>query len=283
MQGRWGAHTVSEVETGTPEVQKSKRQANMALVGLLIAVVALGAAFVVFDGATFVADLLSGDEVAETTVPDKPSIPSADTVTPSEEPTESDEPTDTAEEPADTSTSNVTQPTVVPPTGDQLSRMFWEQVGSQEQIGKLVRGEISSFSLGGVTNNGTTASIGVSAIYKAGGSLGGTMVLRNYSGVWYFSSISSGGGTTVKSIPADTGITATIVNQTPSNQDIPLAIIDGGYTTCSVTSVSGGSGTATVNITLSGGTSARASGQIVCVSKTIGGTKYWFITSFRRS
>lgn len=272
-------------QTGTSEVHKTKRQASLALVGLLVAVLALGAAFVVFDGAEFVADLLSGDEIATTTIPPKPTVPAADstaTPEPSDEPTESVEPTAT-EEPGDVAASGTTAPTAVPPTGDQLSRMFWEQVGSQEQIGKLVAGEISSFSLGSVSNNGTTASIGVSANYKAGGSLSGTMVLRNYSGVWYFSSISAGGGATPRTIPADTGITSTIVAQTPANQDIPNAIIGGGYKTVTVNSVSAGSGTATIGITLSGGTAARVSGQIVCVSKTIGGTKYWFITSFRRS
>jgi hypothetical protein len=272
---------VSEKDTSTTEVQKTKRQASVALVGLLVVVLALGAAFVVFDGAQFVADLLSGDEIAESDIPPKPALPSGDAVEPSEEPTESVEPTT----PADTSTSGVTEPTVVAPTGDQLARMFWEQAASQEQIGKLVAGEISSFSLGGVSNNGTTASVRVTANYKAGGSLSGTMVLRNYSGVWYFSSITRDGntGASVKSIPADTGITSTIVAQTASNQDIPNAIISGGYKTCTINSVSGGSGTATIGMTLSGGTSPRVSGQIVCVSKVIGGTKYWFITSFRRS
>ncbi len=276
-------------ETGTPEVHKSKRQASIALVGLLAAVAVFAAAFVAFDGAEIVADLMSGDEVAETVVPPKPSVPTEDEATtaePAEEPEESAQTTETesATETDDTASAGSVTPAVTSPTGDQLSRMFWEQVGSQEQIGKLVAGEISGFSLGTVTNNGTSASIGVSANYKAGGSLGGTMVLRNYSGVWYFSSISSaGGGTTVKSIPADTGITSTIVAQTPTNQDIPKAIIGGGYKTVTVNSVSAGSGTATVSITLSGGTSARVSGTILCTSKTIGGTKYWFITSFRRA
>jgi len=274
---------VTDTEVGTPEVQKSKKSASLALVGLLLVVALFAAAFVALDGAQFVADLMAGDEIAETDIPDKPTVPAEDTAPDaSTDATESVEPTETADKDDD---SAVGTAEVTPPSSDSLARMFYEQVNSREQIGKLVAGEISSFTLGSASDNGTTASIPVSAAYKSGGSLSGTMVLRNYSGVWYFSSITRNGnsGSAVQTVPADTGITSTIVQQTASNQDIPLAIIDGGYTTCSVNSVSTGSGTATIGITLSGGTSPRVSGQIVCVSKVIGGTKYWFITSFRRS
>jgi hypothetical protein len=62
-----------------------------------------------------------------------------------------------------------------------------------------------------------------------------------------------------------------------------VAILDGGYKTVTVNGVSGGSGTASVNISLSGGTAPRAAGTITCVSKDIGGVKHWFITSFAKN
>ena len=74
-----------------------------------------------------------------------------------------------------------------------------------------------------------------------------------------------------------------IVSAQASNQDIPVGIVNGGYKTVTVNGVSGGSGTASIAISLSGGTAPRAAGTITCVSKDIGGVKHWFITSFARN
>lgn len=277
-------------------VAKSQRKLMGVLVALLLVFGALAAAYTFFDGADLIADLMNGgDEVAETDIPPKPDVP-ADDDPASEEPTKtadepaSEEPTKTADEPAETpptpapSTGTDTGSAAVPPPGDAQARMYWEQVASQENIGKLVRGQIASFALGTPSNNGSTASIPVTAFYTDGGSLNGTMVLRNYNGTWYFSSITRAGGSggAPSGVPADYGVVSTIVSQQATNQDIPKAIVSGGYKTMTVNSASGGSGTATLGITLSGGTAPRTSGSVVCITKTIGGKKYWFITSFAK-
>jgi hypothetical protein len=163
--------------------------------------------------------------------------------------------------------------------------MYWEQVASQEQIGKLVRGQVRSVAFGSVVLSGETAVVPLSVAYVDGSSMSGRMVLRRYGTAWYFSSIARSGNaltvTTGKS--ADIGVVSTIVNQQASNQDLVSGIVVGKYKTCTVNGVSSGSGTATVRITLSGGQEEAVAGRITCISKVLDGTKMWFVTSFARN
>ena len=294
---------MADIETSGDEVARSRKSMIRALAALGVVAV-LGGGFLAVGGVDGVTKLLSGDTdtTAEDVAPVTPATPAEQE--PAEEPasevaSETAEPTETvvAEESAaapstgtQTSSTNTpssvtpSQPAVAtPPTADQQSRMYWEQVASQEQIGKLVRGEISSFTLGTANRSGSTASVPVTVSYKTGGSISGTMVLRDYSGTWYFSSITRNGHTaTTPTGSGDTSVIAAIVTQQAANQDIPTGIISGGYKKVTVNSASMGSGTASLKITLSGGSAAPTSGTITCVSKTIGGVKHWFITSFAK-
>ncbi|MBN2847461.1 MAG: hypothetical protein JXP72_03305 [Coriobacteriia bacterium] len=290
---------MADIETKNDEVASSRKGVIRALAALGIVAV-LGGSFLAVGGVDGVSRMLSGesDTAAEDVAPATPAAPAeteAEAEEPAEEPAEETTTTaeaEEAEEPGVSTTSGTSGTTAVtpsqpavatPPTADQQSRMYWEQVASQEQIGKLVRGEISSFSLGTVSRSGYTASVPVTVSYKAGGSISGTMVLRDYSGTWYFSSITRNGHTaTTPTGSGDTSVIAAIVTQQAANQDIPTGIISGGYKKVTVNSVSQGSGTATLKITLSGGTAAPMPGTITCVSKTIGGVKHWFITSFAK-
>ncbi|PKQ38554.1 MAG: hypothetical protein CVT59_00200 [Actinobacteria bacterium HGW-Actinobacteria-1] len=277
------------------ETVKSSRRGVVTAVLLLVLVFGLLAiAYAFMGGDELVADLLGGAKNEPVVVtPTKPSTPSTETTdtattdntSTAEVPGESTEPTPTATDTSGGTTGGTTTPAVKPPTADQAARMYWEQVASQEQIVKLVNGEVVSVSFGTVSKSGTTANVPITVSYKAGGSLSGTMVLRNYSGVWYFSSIARSGGSLAVETgkAADLGIVSTIVSNQAANQAIVVGIVNGTYKKCTVNSVSGGSGTATVNITVGGGTAPSAAGSIVCVSKTISGTKTWFITSFTKN
>ena len=285
-----------DVQTSGDEVASSRKGMIRALAALGIVAVLAGV-FLIAGGPDAVVRLLSGED--DTTAGDVAPVTPAEGAdsedeapkAASDETSEAAEATVTAE--AETGTTGGTKspssvapspaPVATPPTADQQSRMYWEQVASQEQIGKLVRGEISSFTLGTANRSGSTASVPVTVSYKTGGSISGTMVLRDYSGTWYFSSITRNGHTaTTPSGSGDTSVIAAIVTQQAANQDIPTGIISGAYKKVTVNSVSQGSGTATLNITLSGGTAAPMPGTITCVSKTIGGVKHWFITSFAK-
>lgn len=286
---------MAEQKPAKDDVAKSKTRVIGALVALVLVAAAAGA-FALTGGIDMVADLIAGTSDAEEPAEQPAEQPSEEPAEePADEPAEepSEEPTETAGdvEPADDGTvlpSNsgdaVAPPAATAPTLDQQNRMYAEQVASQEQIGNLVAGKIASFSLGSVSKSGSTASVGVTADYKSGPDVSGTMVLRDYGGTWYFSSITRDGSSAVTpSVTGDSSVLAAIMTAQQNNQDIPTAIVSGGYTTLSVDGVSAGSGTASIKISLSGGTAPRTTGTITCISKDIGGVKHWFITSFSRN
>lgn len=278
------------------DTKASSKRLLVALVATIVVVGAFAAAYALLGGAGMIADLLGGTGAQP--VASKPATP-AKPGTPASKPatspagttvaTASAEPTSAAEQPATQpsgSTSGAsTKPAVTLPTSDQAARMYWEQVASQEQIGKLVRGEVSRFSIGTVSVSGDTAIVPLSVSYTDGSSLSGRMMLRKYGNAWYFSSIARSGSplTVTTGKAADLGVVSTIVNQQATNQDLVAGIVSGAYKSCTINGVSAGSGTATVRITLSGGSGSPVAGRITCISKVIDGTKMWFVTSFAKN
>ncbi|KUK47809.1 MAG: Uncharacterized protein XD74_1603 [Actinobacteria bacterium 66_15] len=285
---------MAEEKPAKDDVAKSKTRMIGAIVALLLVAVAAGA-FALTGGIDMVADLIAGTPDAEEPAEQPAEGPAEPAAEPVEEPAEepSEEPTETAGdvEPASDGTvlpsgsgDAAAPPAATAPTLDQQNRMYAEQVWSQEQIGNLVAGKIASFSLGSVSKSGSTASVRVTANYKSGPDISGTMVLRDYGGTWYFSSITRDGHTAVTpGVTGDSSVLAAIMTAQQNNQDIPKAIVSGGHTSLSVDGVSAGSGTASIKISLSGGTAPRTTGTITCISKDIGGVKHWFITSFARN
>lgn len=162
--------------------------------------------------------------------------------------------------------------------------MYREQLQSQGSIGKLVSNQVASLQLGKPAISTNSATVPVIANYRNGSSVSGTMTLRKYNGLWYFYSLTaSGGGYTPTPGAIDPSVVAVITREqaTPANQDmIKNGILAGGFKTATVTSVSGGSGTAAVNVNLSGGSAAPKKGQFVCISKRDGATTYWFLAKF---
>ncbi|MCL4079020.1 hypothetical protein MX659_05390 [Coriobacteriia bacterium Es71-Z0120] len=275
-----------------------------AVIAFVVVIVAFGVAYALLGGADLVADLFGGGTQKQAIEKPKSVSESSGTtgavsglngngqVSESVEPSEAVASEEASPSSGSTSgqTSNSvsggsTSPAVSPPTADQAARMYWEQVASQEQIGNLVRGKVKSIRFGTVTVSGEAATVPLTVTYTDGSTLSGRMVLRKYGTAWYFSSIARSGNpltvTTGKS--ADLAVVSTIVNQQASNQDLISGIVNGTYTSCAVNGVSSGSGTATVRITLSGGSAAPVAGRITCISKVIDGTKMWFVTSFAKN
>lgn len=171
------------------------------------------------------------------------------------------------------------------PISSAQAAMYREQLQSQAQIIKLVDGEISAIGIGTSSSTASRANIPLSVSYKASSTISGTMVLLNTDGLWYFSSISAGGGSAAVAKPraVDSGVVNTITQQQadPDCQAlIEEGLIEGGFKSARVDGVSKGAGTATVNVTLQGGTLDRRSARFVLISKTDSGNKYWFLTRF---
>lgn len=171
------------------------------------------------------------------------------------------------------------------PISTAQAKLYREQLQSQAQIIRLVDGEVSSIGIGTPSASASLASIPLSVSYKTSSPVSGTMTLVNTDGLWYFSSISAGGGNAAVAKPqsVDSGVVSTITQQQADagcQALIEEGLVEGGFKTARVDGVSKGAGTATVNVTLQGGTLDRKSARFVLISKTDSGKKYWFLTRF---
>lgn len=190
---------------------------------------------------------------------------------------------------ATTSTATTSSAGAVPPA-DPLPRsaraaMYREQLQSQDSIGRLVNNEVESLTFGVVDESANSAVVPVTAKFRSGSSVSGSMKLKNYDDLWYFFSLtSSDGGTEAPpSSGVDSSVVSVITRQQASaeNQEmITNGLLGGGYTVARVTGVQKGSGTATVKVVLSGGSEAESEGEFLCIQKKDGSDAYWFIAKF---
>jgi len=191
-----------------------------------------------------------------------------------------------AEKPAETTvTPTATRAAVPLPPADAQEAMYWEQVASAETIGELVEGTIGSYELSQVAKTGDKADVRVKATYRDGTTESGWLLLKQYEGAWYFAMITADGNPTTTPVSGtpDADVIKAIVEQQAANQEVYTAILNGDYRVIAVDKVTTGSGTATIDITLSGGSAAQAKGKITCISKQVSGTTEWFITAFSKS
>lgn len=168
-------------------------------------------------------------------------------------------------------------------------RMFAEQIKSNVALTDLVTGEIASLKLGTPQRTESSATVPVTAVYKDGRSASGVLTFKKYQDTWYFFSLtdSKPDETTQQASPEgfDSSVVGAITSQQaqPGTQELLTdGVLDGGYRTVKVERVTMGPRTATVNVALSGGTEPPAKGRLVCISKTDGSTKYWFVASFEK-
>ena len=246
-----------ENQAAVAEVSKSKKGMIAALVAILLVVLAIvGVAYAMELG---------------------PFAPAE-----SNEPAQQTPPAD--DESSEESTETSAPVSVSLPPADAQEVMFWEQMASAATIQELVDDKFATFELSEVVAKDSSAEVRVKATYRDATSISGWMIMREYDKSWFFASITRDGNsmTTPVSGPADAAVTKAIAEGNAANQEIPAAIIDGGYKLITVEKVTKGSGTAIIDVTFSGGSAAATKGQITCVSKEIGGVTHWFITGFAK-
>jgi hypothetical protein len=162
--------------------------------------------------------------------------------------------------------------------------MYRQQLQSQTNIGKLVNNKIASLTMGTPTESASRATVPVRVKFRNGSTESGVMTLKKYNDLWYFFSLTAAGEGSVDYPGAfDSSVVKVITAQqsTEGNQTmITDGILGGGYKTARVTSVSKGSGTATVKVSLDGGSEPASQGEFVCISKADGPSTYWFIARF---
>lgn len=201
--------------------------------------------------------------------------PFAPTVTPADSPQQTAKP---SKESSETSIPvSVSLPAV-----EAQEAMFWEQMASAETIQELVDDKFATFELGDVATKDGTVEIRVKATYRDATSISGSMVMREYDKSWFFASITRDGHSAATPVTgeADPAVAKAIAEGNAANQEIPVAVIDGGHKLITIEKVTKGSGTAIIDATFSGGSAATAKGQITCIAKQVGGVTHWFITGF---
>lgn len=296
--------------TETPtEGGSQTKNVRIAVLLVLAAVALLAGAVVWVGGVDGVADLLGfgePDPVAE--IPPKPEVPDADPAeepdAEAEDPEASDEETETVDpadaDPAEDPDAPATTPGTAPqtagtgatpaaaataPTAAQTA-MYTQQLQSQANLARLANNEVRQLTIGTASTWGNRSSVPVTVAFRDGGSLSGTMVLTRTDNKWYFSSITAAGREPSATTPKrniDPAVVKTIADQqaTSANQDlITRGIIQRGFTTARVDGVTQGANTATVNVTLQGGSLDRRAARFVMISEQDSGRKHWFITRF---
>jgi len=166
---------------------------------------------------------------------------------------------------------------------EALEQMYKEQLQSQENLKRLVDGEVTTLELGTADVSGDTAYVPVTVSFTDGTRLSGQLHLERFSGKWYFYSIRANATRSDDvSYPdgIDEDVVSTIVEQqaTDASQDyINRAILQGGFDSGQISAVKKGSGTAKVELTLSGGPMDQEKSQFVLVRKVAEGSTYWFV------
>lgn len=172
--------------------------------------------------------------------------------------------------------------------------MFKEQVASQTMIGSLL-GTLPSQSswvrtimFGMPTTKTSTKIVMPVAVYTRGNSLiMGRLTMYKYAGKWYFYSITRGanvGGISVVSQPPgiQSGIVANAISEQRIHQWMLVGIATGGYKKLTVLSRSSNWNTRQVNVRVSGGWRAPATGRVLAYKKTAtNGKVYWFINTLK--
>lgn len=254
----------------TPSTGSPKRRGGL-VIGLLVVLVAAAAlaAAVWYAGGTAALGQLGGLLTSFVATPSstapsvKPTAPAAAVVT-------------------------TASPSALPAEAQQ--RMFSEQVASHEALAALVGGQIVSLQTGEARVEEASATVPLTATFKDGSTVSGTLSLKRFGDTWYFFNITKGssdapGATTPPPVGFDEKIVETITQQQAqagTQELLTKGLVDGGYRTVKVEGVTMGPRTATVDVSMSGGTEPPVKGRLVCISKTDGAITYWFVARFEK-
>lgn len=161
-------------------------------------------------------------------------------------------------------------------------RMYSEQVDSQENITRLVNGEMTSFEITSRTVTTSLATFRVRVRLTDGTTVYGVMTVRKFGGKWYFDSIkrSTHYRATGKVITTpDVGVLNTMLEQQSANQDVIGKLCNGTYNRVSIGVPDEGFNSKVLPVTFSGVKSSQK-GEVTAIKRTVRGENLWFIVSF---
>lgn len=170
-----------------------------------------------------------------------------------------------------------------------------EQIASQTNISKLAAGRLSSLQIDSAARSGSRWVAQVGARFKDGTFGPGELVLTNYAGFWYFTSITgkrsgttggdadsvsdSGVGTPL-ALATDQGLINILAQQGRANQPAYRDMVGGRWDRLDITSVTRGLSTATLKVSLhrkDGSGTDR--GSLGMLRKN----KRWYVVRFTRT
>ncbi len=270
------------------ETQNRRSPVVLAVLLFVVAAMALGAAFFLFDGAAILKDYTGIDLSAFDwfglfgTAPDPEPIV----------------------RPAPPSTDVAAEPRLLLPEGVSQSyalRVWQEQIDSQANIVKLVNGEIGELRIQKSDSGPYTGKVGLTVVLTDGTSAQGELYMSKRGKNWYFEQISATrqakvgeddeaalgaeGENPATPLPAvedvDVAVLSTIFLEQAKSQDVFADYLEGRIDRVVVRGVERGPGTATIRVRMHMG-GATADGQIVAVSADVGGEPMWFLARFAK-
>ncbi|HET6350510.1 MAG TPA: hypothetical protein VFG89_00025 [Coriobacteriia bacterium] len=185
-------------------------------------------------------------------------------------------------------------------------RVFLEQVESQDNLGRLVDGELTSISAEDVVETDDGAIVYVTAHFSDGTSGPGYLRLVKKESGWYYASVAGGNEAAaglsstvsdgkvedvqrtddeviahVGSTVFDSGVINAIISQSAKNASLAKDLVAGEISAISFGKPKSGAGTVTIPATIDYRTGADRKGQTVLVAKTIDGRQYYFMTTLK--
>lgn len=185
-------------------------------------------------------------------------------------------------------------------------RVFLEQVESQDNLGRLVDGELTSISADNVVQTDDGAIVYVTARFSDGTSGPGYLRLVKKDSGWYYASVAGGNEAAaglsstvsdgkesdvqrtddeviehVGSTVFDSGVITAIISQSKKNSSLAKDLVAGEISSINFGKPKSGAGTVTLPATIDYRTGADRKGQTVLVAKTIDGRQYYFMTTLK--
>lgn len=260
--------------------RSGSRRALIAGFLLVVMLAVFAAAFLAFGGVQIVHGLLGSQPVALSGGPNAQGVPVA-TSTPS---------------------ASIT----LPPGVDETfaKRVYVEQLESQENIQKLVNGEVTKFTYGKVDRTTSDAVINMRAYFKDGTSAPGIVGMAAKQGTWFFAYIAGRAPATTAGLASsvsrgvdenspqhlakiaaakvDTEVVSTMLSQELQSQETLAGLVAGKQREMIVDGVTTGQGTATLAITMKSTGGVESKAELICITKQVDGKQSWFITTFKK-
>lgn len=171
-----------------------------------------------------------------------------------------------------------------------------EQIASQTNISKLAAGRVTAIDIDSSVRSGSRWVAQVGADFKDGTYGPGELVLTNYEGFWYFTSMTgkrtgttggdadsvndSGVGGTPLELATDKALINIFAQQSRVNQRIYRDMVAGKWDKMDITSVNKGLSTTTLKVSLH---RADGSGSDAGTIGMLRKAKRWYVVRFTRS